>query len=280
VGGARRSRAFEQPHRALDVERIAETGIGVDDAGQPRHLHHVGHAVHEFGECQVAHVGIAEAPTDAATGAEHRIESGFLHQQRTQPVIGAGGDDNLLTAEQFAEFSSISHDIAFIAKAEIYLYQFLYIGRCVRSLQSPVDSLNANVKPNRMSTSPLAPRHIFVPALPRMRARISHAVVFGDTVTVSGMVGRDPVTGNALTGVAAQTRQVLDYLGLVLAEAGSGFDCVAKTGCFLRSMADFDAFNAVWESYFPDNPPARICVQAELGPGFDVEIDAIAWVRR
>ena len=123
-------------------------------------------------------------------------------------------------------------------------------------------------------------RHIFSPALPKMRARISHAVVFGDTVTVSGMVGRDPVTGQALEGVAAQTRQVLEYLKIVLEEAGSGLDCVAKTGCFLRRMEDFDAFNAVWESYFPENPPARICVQADLGPGFDVEIDAIGWVRK
>jgi reactive intermediate/imine deaminase len=129
-----------------------------------------------------------------------------------------------------------------------------------------------------MSKTNLAVRHIVVPALPKMRARISHAVVFGDTVTVSGMVGRDPDTGTPLDGVAAQTRQVLEYVRMVLEAAGSNMSCVAKTGCFLRSMDDFDAFNAVWESYFPDSPPARICVQAALGPGFDVEIDAIAWV--
>lgn len=123
-------------------------------------------------------------------------------------------------------------------------------------------------------------KHIFLPELPKMRARISHAVVFGDTVMVSGMVGRDPDTGKALVGVAAQTRQVLEFIRMVLEAAGSNMDCVAKTGCFLRRFEDFEAFNAVWESYFPQNPPARICVQAELGPGFDVEIDAVAWVAK
>ena len=41
-------------------------------------------------------------------------------------------------------------------------------------------------------------------------------------------------------------------------------------------MKDFDAMNAVYRTFFPENPPARSCVQAEVAIAADVEIEAIA----
>jgi 2-iminobutanoate/2-iminopropanoate deaminase len=41
-------------------------------------------------------------------------------------------------------------------------------------------------------------------------------------------------------------------------------------------MKDFDAMNAVYSSFFPENPPARSCVRAEVAIPADVEIEAIA----
>ncbi len=113
--------------------------------------------------------------------------------------------------------------------------------------------------------------------VPPGRARISQATICGQFVFVSGMVARDPSTGRTVEGGAAeQTRQVLENIKSVLEAAGTSMDHVAKTSCFLSDMDEFVAFNAVWESYFPQDPPARICVQARLGPGFLVEIEAIA----
>jgi 2-iminobutanoate/2-iminopropanoate deaminase len=114
--------------------------------------------------------------------------------------------------------------------------------------------------------------------VPPGRARISQAVVFGNLVFVSGMVGRTPETGKVVPGgVAEQTRQTLENIRAVLEAAGSSLAHVLKTDCHLARMDDFDGFNAVWESYFPEHPPARICTQAgALGPGFVVEIDAVA----
>jgi len=113
-------------------------------------------------------------------------------------------------------------------------------------------------------------------AIPPGRARISHAKVANGLIYVSGLVARDPKTGAPVPGVAAQTRLILENIKLVVETAGSSMEHVMKTGCFLSDMGTFDEFNPVWESFFPRNPPARICVQAKLGPGFEVEIDAVA----
>ena len=114
--------------------------------------------------------------------------------------------------------------------------------------------------------------------VPKGRAHISQAVVYGDLVFVSGNVGRTPETGKVVPGgMAEQTRQTMENIGAILEEAGTSFENVLKMDCHLTSMDDFPLFNEVWESYFPDNPPARICTQAgALGPGFVVEIDAVA----
>ena len=59
--------------------------------------------------------------------------------------------------------------------------------------------------------------------------------------------------------------------------AGVGFDRVVKTTCYLADMNDFAAFNSVYAKYFPENPPARSCVQvATLPMGIKAEVEAIA----
>ena len=46
---------------------------------------------------------------------------------------------------------------------------------------------------------------------------------------------------------------------------------------FLADLGDYQAMNEVYGSYFPENPPARACVQAGLvKPEFLVEIAATA----
>jgi 2-iminobutanoate/2-iminopropanoate deaminase len=112
--------------------------------------------------------------------------------------------------------------------------------------------------------------------VPAGRARISQAIAYGDLVFVSGMVAREPGTARVPEGVAAQTEQVLANIAAVLQEAGSDLGQILKTSCYLADMDTFGEFNPVWERYFSNEPPARICVQARLGPGFLVEIDAVA----
>ena len=97
-------------------------------------------------------------------------------------------------------------------------------------------------------------------------------------VFCSGQIALDPATGTVIEGdVAAQTRQVLDNLGAVLAAAGASFAHVVKTTIFLADMADFSTVNAIYGERFPGEPPARSTVAAAgLPRNVRVEIDAIA----
>jgi 2-iminobutanoate/2-iminopropanoate deaminase len=124
----------------------------------------------------------------------------------------------------------------------------------------------------------MKPRHVHTDKVPPGRAKISQAVVFGNLCFVSGMVARDPATGNTVVGgLAEQTRQVLKNIEAVLHAAGTSRDYVLKTDVHLTDMSQFMEFNREWEAFFPNNPPARICTQAgALGPTFLIEIDAVA----
>lgn len=97
-------------------------------------------------------------------------------------------------------------------------------------------------------------------------------------VFCSGQIALDPATGVVIEGdVAAQTRQVLENLGAVLAAAGASFANVVKTTIFLADMADFATVNAIYGERFPNDPPARATVAAAALPrNVRVEIDAIA----
>lgn len=109
----------------------------------------------------------------------------------------------------------------------------------------------------------------------------SQAIRVGDMLFTSGQIPLDPKTGEFVPGgITEQTTQVLENLKAVLTEAGLDFAHVVKTTCFLKSMADFAAMNAVYARYFaPEGviPPARSTVQvAALPKDALVEIELIA----
>ena len=92
----------------------------------------------------------------------------------------------------------------------------------------------------------------------------------------SGQIPVDPANGQVSEGIAAQAEQSCKNVGAILESAGSGFDKVFKTTCFLADMADFAAFNEVYARYFTSKP-ARSCVAVrELPKGVLCEIEAIA----
>jgi 2-iminobutanoate/2-iminopropanoate deaminase len=108
----------------------------------------------------------------------------------------------------------------------------------------------------------------------------SQAVVANGVIFTAGQIPLDPETMQFVDGdITLQTQQVMNNLGAVLAAAGSGFDRVVKTTCFLADLNDFAAFNAVYGRYFADNPPARSTVQvAQLPMGALVEVECVALV--
>ena len=95
-------------------------------------------------------------------------------------------------------------------------------------------------------------------------------------VYTSGQIPVNPATGEIPEGIAAQAEQSCKNVGAILEAAGSGFDKVFKTTCFLAEMADFAAFNEVYAKYFTSKP-ARSCVAAkDLPKAVLCEIEAIA----
>ena len=105
----------------------------------------------------------------------------------------------------------------------------------------------------------------------------SQAIAAGGLVYTSGQIPIDPATGGIeAADIEGQARQAIANLAAVLSAAGSGLDKVVKTTCFLASMGDFAAFNAVYAEAFPGKP-ARSCVEVSALPkGALVEIEAVA----
>lgn len=118
---------------------------------------------------------------------------------------------------------------------------------------------------------------INTPAAPAAIGPYSQAVKTGDFVYTSGQIGLDPVTGQLVEGIEAQTRQVMSNLAAVLGAAGASFSDVVKTTIFLTSMDDFQAVNLLYAAQFPSDPPARSTVQvAGLPRKALVEIEVVA----
>ena len=104
----------------------------------------------------------------------------------------------------------------------------------------------------------------------------SQGFIAGGFVYTSGQIPVNPADGTVPEGIAAQTEQSCKNVGAILEAAGTSFDKVVKTTCFLADIADFAAFNEVYAKYFTSKP-ARSCVAVkDLPKGVLCEIEAVA----
>jgi 2-iminobutanoate/2-iminopropanoate deaminase len=111
---------------------------------------------------------------------------------------------------------------------------------------------------------------------PKPAGGYSQAIVAGNQVWVAGQVGTDPATGErAGEGVEDQTRQALANVAAILAAAGASLADVVSVTVFLDDMADFAAYDRVYQEVVPAPRPARATVGASIAP-FKVEIQATA----
>ena len=118
---------------------------------------------------------------------------------------------------------------------------------------------------------------ISTPQAPAAIGPYSQAVKAGNMLYTSGQIPLDPVSGNMVgANVTDQAEQVMKNLAAVLEAAGTSFDNVVKTTCFLADIADFAAFNAVYGKYII-SAPARSCVAVkDLPKGALVEVEVVA----
>lgn len=104
--------------------------------------------------------------------------------------------------------------------------------------------------------------------------------IAGGLLFASGQIPLDPETGEIVgSTIEEQTAQVMKNVAAILEVAGTDFDHVVKTTCFLNDMNDFAAFNAEYAKSFGEVRPARSAVAVEKLPkGALVEVEVIAEV--
>jgi enamine deaminase RidA (YjgF/YER057c/UK114 family) len=103
-------------------------------------------------------------------------------------------------------------------------------------------------------------------------SRMSQAVVHNGLVYLAGQVGSP---GDS---TAAQTREALETIEALLAEAGTDKSRLLQATIWLADMNDFEAMNAVWDAWIGNqNPPTRATGQVILAsPDYKVEIIVVA----
>mgnify|MGYP004453946529 FL=1 len=102
--------------------------------------------------------------------------------------------------------------------------------------------------------------------------------IVGNLLFASGQISLDPATGELVGAtIEEQTAQVMKNVAALLEAAGTDFDHVVKTTCFLDDIDDFAAFNAEYAKSFAQGKPARSCVAVDKLPkGALVEVEIIA----
>ena len=120
-------------------------------------------------------------------------------------------------------------------------------------------------------------KKVYTSAAPEAIGPYSQAIICGNMLFTSGQIPINPASGDVdAEDINGQTTQVMKNIAAVLAEAGTSFDKVVKTTCFLSDMVNFAAFNAIYAEYFTSKP-ARSCVAVKTLPkNVLVEVEVIA----
>jgi 2-iminobutanoate/2-iminopropanoate deaminase len=119
---------------------------------------------------------------------------------------------------------------------------------------------------------------IQIPGAPAPIGPYSQAIVYCNTIYVSGQIPLNAFTGELeVDTIAAATHRILTNIGLLLAEADMGLDDVVKCSIFMTDLNLFAEMNAVYASFFNGVPPARETVQVSRLPmDVPIEISCIA----
>jgi 2-iminobutanoate/2-iminopropanoate deaminase len=112
---------------------------------------------------------------------------------------------------------------------------------------------------------------------PKAIGPYSQAILFGETLYISGQLGIKPVTNNLPESIEDQTKQAMLNLKAILDEANMDFRDVVQTHIFLKDIKDFQKVNEIYATYFEGDFPARATMQvAALPKDGKIEIEMVA----
>ena len=100
------------------------------------------------------------------------------------------------------------------------------------------------------------------------------SVLAGNTLYIAGQIGLDPATGKPGATPELEARLVMDAFKRAIENAGLTMDDLVQVQVFCSDVSLFDAFNAVYRTYFKGEYPTR----AFLGSGkllFDARFEVM-----
>ena len=124
-------------------------------------------------------------------------------------------------------------------------------------------------------------KEIFSDNAPPPGGHYSQAIEHNGLLYISGQLPIDPKSQEKrVDSIGKQTKQVLANLEAILIEANSGKENVLKVTVYISDIALWDRVNSVYAEFFGEHRPARAIVPTrELHFGFQIEVEAVAWVK-
>lgn len=122
-------------------------------------------------------------------------------------------------------------------------------------------------------------QHVTSPEAIKINRPFSYATQVGNVLYLSGQIGAVPGEDKVVAGgIEAEARQVMANIGTVLARRGLTHDDLFKCTVMLADMAQWDAFNRVYVTYFkPGRFPSRSAFGTNgLARGAAVELECWA----
>ena len=108
-------------------------------------------------------------------------------------------------------------------------------------------------------------------------APFSDIVKVGETYYLAGQIGMDHKTRKLVDAtIEGQTKKTLENIKEVLSEHKLHMTDVVKVTVILDHIEDFQAFNKVYEQYFPQKPARSTFAAEALAAGALIEIEVIA----
>lgn len=104
------------------------------------------------------------------------------------------------------------------------------------------------------------------------------ALPFASAVAADGWLyvsGQTPMVNGEIIdgGIVAQSTQAIQNCLRIVKEAGFSKEDIVHMKVFLSDARYFHSFNRVFQEFFAEHPPARVCCVADLVVDCMVEVD-------
>lgn len=113
--------------------------------------------------------------------------------------------------------------------------------------------------PALVSAQPAPRQHLKSALAQQKNLPFSSGVVVGNTLYIAGTIGVEPGSNAKLTA-EEEARKVMDEVKQVVQQAGMTMDDIVSIQVYCTDLANYDAFNRVYQTYFHKDYPARAFV--------------------